>query len=150
MNQIGKNFYRCNCNLLMVLQWGLLAQQYSADQERADYSQLKLLAPPNFFTIRHHCININTMDQKRGRNVRLKANGIFRGRQQTRMARRWLVYIPALDIAWSTKLHCTFLILVFCYQNCSDLLWEKNVLLIEKNFWNSRLKAEKFQKFWDY
>ena len=31
---------------------------------------------------------------------------------------------------------------VFCYQNCSDLLWEKNVLVIEKNVWNSRLKAE--------
>ena len=25
---------------------------------------------------------------------------------------------------------------------CSDLLWEKIVLVIEKNFWNSRLKAE--------
>ena len=23
---------------------------------------------------------------------------------------------------------------LFCYQNCSNLLWEKNVLLIEKNF----------------
>ena len=28
--------------------------------------------------------------------------------------------------------------MVFCYQNCSDLLWEKNILVIEKNFWNSR------------
>ena len=40
--------------------------------------------------------------------------------------------------------------MVFCYQNCSDLLWEKIVLVIEKNFWNSRLKAENFQKFWDH
>ena len=24
--------------------------------------------------------------------------------------------------------------MVFCYQNCSDLLWEKIVLVIEKNF----------------
>ena len=40
--------------------------------------------------------------------------------------------------------------LVFCYQNCSDLLWEKIVLVIEKNFWNSRLKAENLQKFWDH
>ena len=31
---------------------------------------------------------------------------------------------------------------VFCYQNCSDILWEKIVLVIKKNFWNSRLKAE--------
>ena len=29
----------------------------------------------------------------------------------------------------------------FCFQNCSGLLWEKIVLVIEKNFWNSRLKA---------
>jgi hypothetical protein len=27
--------------------------------------------------------------------------------------------------------------MVFCYQNCSDLLWEKISLVIEKNFWNS-------------
>ena len=36
--------------------------------------------------------------------------------------------------------------MVFCYQNCFDLLWEKNVLGIEKNFWNSRLKVENLQK----
>ena len=29
--------------------------------------------------------------------------------------------------------------MVFCYQNCSDLLWKQIVLVIEKNFWNSRL-----------
>ena len=40
--------------------------------------------------------------------------------------------------------------IVFCYQNCSDLLWEIIVLVIEKNFWNSRLKAENLQKFWDH
>jgi hypothetical protein len=34
--------------------------------------------------------------------------------------------------------------------NCSDLLWEKIVLVIEKNFWNSRLKAENLQIFWDH
>ena len=42
------------------------------------------------------------------------------------------------------KLH-----LVFCFQNCSDLLWEKIVLVIKRNFWNSRLKAEILQNFWD-
>ena len=40
--------------------------------------------------------------------------------------------------------------LLFCYQNCSDLLWEKIVLVIEKNFWNLRLKAENLQNFWDH
>ena len=34
------------------------------------------------------------------------------------------------------------------YQNCSDLLWDKIVPVIEKNFWNSRLKAEHLQNFW--
>ena len=37
---------------------------------------------------------------------------------------------------------------VFCYQNCSDLLWEKIVLVIEKNFWNSRQKAKNLQEQW--
>ena len=40
--------------------------------------------------------------------------------------------------------------MVFCYQNCSDLLWEKIVLVIEKYFWNSRLKAENLQNFSDH
>ena len=39
--------------------------------------------------------------------------------------------------------------MVFCCQNCSDLMWEKTDLVIEKNFWNFRVKAENFQKFWD-
>ena len=30
-----------------------------------------------------------------------------------------------------------FLRMVFCYQNCSDLLWEKIVQVTEKNFWHS-------------
>ena len=28
--------------------------------------------------------------------------------------------------------------MVFCFQNCSDLLWEEIVLVIKKNFWNLR------------
>ena len=51
--------------------------------------------------------------------------------------------------------HCTanrtlFLgIMVSCYQNYSDLLWEKDVLVIEKNVWNSMMKADNLQKVWD-
>ena len=37
--------------------------------------------------------------------------------------------------------------LVFCYQNCSDPLWEKIVLVIEKNFWNSRPRPRIFKNF---
>ena len=40
--------------------------------------------------------------------------------------------------------------LVFCYQICSDLQWEKIVLVIEKHFWNSRLKAGNLQEFRDH
>ena len=29
-------------------------------------------------------------------------------------------------------------------------LWEKIVLVIKKNFWNSRLKAKNLQQFWDH
>ena len=32
--------------------------------------------------------------------------------------------------------------MVFCYQNCSDLLWEKIVLVIEKTF-----EGQKFEIF---
>ena len=47
----------------------------------------------------------------------------------------------------SNPLNCTTT-MVFCYQNFSDLLWEKIALVIENNFWNSRLKAANLQKIW--
>ena len=37
--------------------------------------------------------------------------------------------------------------LLFCYQNCSDPLWEKIALVIKKKFWNSRLKAKNCKNF---
>ena len=40
--------------------------------------------------------------------------------------------------------------LVFCFEICSKLLWAKNILVIEKNDWNLRLKAENLHKFWDH
>ena len=65
----------------------------------------------------------------------------------------WIFLSQKSRIAISDlKLNCKFFlwkVMVFCYQNCSGLLWEKNVLVIEKNFWNSRLNAENLQKFWD-
>ena len=36
------------------------------------------------------------------------------------------------------------------FPKFSDLLWDKIALVIKKNFWNSRLKAESLQKFWDH
>ena len=46
------------------------------------------------------------------------------------------------------KSNCNYLVL--CYKNCSDILWEKIVLVIEKNFWSLRLKAKNLQTFWDH
>ena len=48
------------------------------------------------------------------------------------------------ELSYELGLNCiiNFLVreMVFCYQNCSDLLWEKIVLVIEKNL----------QRFWDH
>ena len=78
----------------------------------------------------------------------------------------WRFWIPISGSPWHSKhqfwclkfflkfTHCLKVFhwksMVFCYQNCSDLLWERIVLVTEKNFWNSRLKAENLQKFWDH
>ena len=35
----------------------------------------------------------------------------------------------------ATKANVATRVMVFCFQNYSDLMWEKNVLMIEKNFW---------------
>ena len=52
------------------------------------------------------------------------------------------VIVDSTNFCWSKKEKK--------FQNCSDLLWEKNHLVIEKNFWNSRLLAENLQNFWDH
>ena len=39
---------------------------------------------------------------------------------------------------------------VLCLQKCSNLLWEKNVLVIQKNFWNLRLRAKNLHNVWDH
>ena len=36
--------------------------------------------------------------------------------------------------------------MVFCYQNCSDLLWEKIILVIEKNL-KFETEGREFAKF---
>ena len=38
-------------------------------------------------------------------------------------------------------------ILVFCYQNCSDLLWDKNVLVIKKKLLKFKAEGREFAKF---
>ena len=45
-----------------------------------------------------------------------------------------------LIMDWRMKIQevLKYLGMVFCYQNCSDLLWEKIILVIAKNFWNLR------------
>ena len=61
------------------------------------------------------------------------------------------IYILSFHIIFLLVINLQIIrFLSFCYQNCYDLLWEKIVLVIEKNFWNSRLKAEKLQNFWDH
>ena len=37
--------------------------------------------------------------------------------------------------------------MVFCYQNCCDLLWEKNVVVIEKKFWKYEAEGREFAHF---
>ena len=40
--------------------------------------------------------------------------------------------------------------MAFCYENCSNLLWEKNVKIIKKNIYKSKAEGENVQKFWDH
>ena len=61
----------------------------------------------------------------------------------------WCCWIQIISCWWPRK-NVEHKKMVFCYQNCSDLLWEEIVQVVEKNFWNSRLKAEDLQKFWDH
>ena len=40
--------------------------------------------------------------------------------------------------------------IVFCYQNCSDLLWEKNDMVIKKKLLKFEAEGREFAKFLDH
>ena len=61
-----------------------------------------------------------------------------------------LSFFPWIFYFRSNSQLSSYVKMVFCYQNYSDLLWEKIALVIEKNFWNSRLKGKNLQVFWDH
>ena len=58
------------------------------------------------------------------------------------------ILIANLEIKLCYNFFYVHIKMVFCYQYCSDLLWEKIVLVIEKKFVNLRLKANNLQNFW--
>ena len=66
----------------------------------------------------------------KGRNAYVPGNGMYASRCRTRE-----LALCNINCYAQTNLAP----LVFCYQTCSDLLWEKIVLVIEKNFWNSEI-----------
>ena len=45
---------------------------------------------------------------------------------------------------WAKNIFVQPIQMVFCYQNCSDLLWEKIVLVIEKEFAKILKSLEQF------
>ena len=60
--------------------------------------------------------------------------------------RKFFHFGPTIFKKWTRSLSLKFFLLsemVFCYQNCSDLLWERFVLVIKKNFeirgWRPRI-----------
>ena len=51
---------------------------------------------------------------------------------------------------WAIKLVANVAEMVFCFENCSDQLWEKVVLVIEKNFWKLKAEGREFAKILRY
>ena len=69
-----------------------------------------------------------------------------------RIQRLYLFYL--LELKPTCTVLCCFLYslsicigLVFCFQNCFDLLWEKNVLVIEKKLLKLEAECQEFANF---
>ena len=58
----------------------------------------------------------------------------------------WFVSL-ILNFTVRNKVMVTNAEMVFCYQNCSDLLWEKIVLVSEKNIRTIYLRSERSEHF---
>ena len=74
---------------------------------------------------------------------------LFQSLTESKRSPTWTAVEAAGKIFFLNRVSHSELTMVFCYQNCSDLLWEEIVLVIEKSFWNLRLKPENLQTFWD-
>ena len=61
--------------------------------------------------------------------------------------KRLFYVLHSMSNNWRKPKKCAWVRMVFCYQNCSDLLWEKIVLVIEKSFGNSLAEGREFAKF---
>ena len=72
-------------------------------------------------------------------------DGIFLGFSDIHIGKVLMILQNYLNVMPLIQNQMKSMKMVFCYQNCSDLMWEKNVLVIEKNFWNLRLKAKNLQ-----
>ena len=72
-----------------------------------------------------------------------RTNTLFHGCLSFGISSKKLDYIVTKKKKEKNKTEKSFspklLEMVFCYQNCADLLWEKIVLVIEKNVWRPRI-----------
>ena len=64
-------------------------------------------------------------------------------------------YLACWTLAWRSRPNSIYIVLVqqqwyFVTKIVLTYCEKKIVLVIEKNFWNSRLKAENLQNFWDH
>ena len=57
----------------------------------------------------------------------------------------WLICLSSIS-SMSFSLISEILEMVFCYQNCPDLLWEKIVLVIENIFFKFETEGREFPK----
>ena len=74
---------------------------------------------------------------------KLKSLDLDRKNLNVSMNDEWLAL--SLLYFWWTKEKKTEM--VFCYQNCFDLLWERNVLVIEKTLLKCEAEGREFSKF---
>ena len=93
-----------------------------------------LFFPPR--TIKKGAVNVGSLSVKNYQVLKVMPYGISCKLTRKLVPRhtKWSQHIS--EIAF--ELFIILPSMVFCYQNCSELLWETNVLVIKKNFWNSR------------
>ena len=102
-----------------------------------------LFFPPR--TIKKGAVNVGSLSVKNYQVLKVMPYGISCKLTRKLVPRhtKWSQHIS--EIAF--ELFIILPSMVFCYQNCSDLLWEKIVLVIEKKLLKFEAEGREFAKF---
>ena len=117
----------CDYDTVDKISWEAAPFSYTARHNCSSCSSKHKLKEPKWIFVMFHLIT----EKLTSSNKTISSFSISNGPSKCPIRYTWKSQKKFLKVSLFSR----WQIVVFCYQNCSDLLWEKIVLVIKKNFW---------------